>query len=386
MMIDLKQAIACIESAVENPVQTWCDYLPTQFPVIVYTDDVFASIHHPNPPDVRPDNLMAATAVEINGALTATIPLAMCPDAQALIPLVYHECFHVYQAGRFKFEGKTNFFEVLAYYPELNPMYRALCAAECEVLNDPDWSSAKKLACLAKLADRRHQILAQRPGLRSFEHDLERNEGTASYVEQKARAEIFDIRPQSFAERFSYSRQYIIGAALGWLLDDVDADGRWQKMVESGDSLSACAAELSKDERVNLDEFGLAQKAEAQQEIVDGIVQRADSQVEVLFAAGAMTIKLPNQKNVARSFNPSTIVSFGDGRLIHPNGVSLYLPNGKIEIKDGMVLENYVDSSLTFAVGRYDYAGQNLVADTERVNMQLADARQQSGRVFEVSW
>jgi len=174
------QAIELVELALENPVSTWLDFTPKNVPLVLYDDQGFAFINHPNPPAERPENLTAATAVEINGILTATIPVEMCDDERSLVPLVYHECFHVYQGSRFQFKGEYNFFEVLAFYPELNPVYRALCSAETDILNNHDLTNVEKARLLAATAQKRRLILAKHDGLNHFEHDLERNEGAGA--------------------------------------------------------------------------------------------------------------------------------------------------------------------------------------------------------------
>ncbi|MBN2004520.1 MAG: hypothetical protein JXA21_14285, partial [Anaerolineae bacterium] len=114
-------AVDIVKRALENPVSTWLDYTPQNIPIAIYDDDEFSFINYPNPPSERPDNLMAATAIDINGTLTATIPVADCDDERELIAVVYHECFHVYQRQRFQYNEEYDFFEIMAFYPELNP-------------------------------------------------------------------------------------------------------------------------------------------------------------------------------------------------------------------------------------------------------------------------
>lgn len=185
--MNARQALKIVQRALENPVPTWLDYTPQNVPIVLYDEDEFVFINHPNPPTERPTNLTAATALEINGILTATIPLRTGCDEQLLVPLVYHECFHVYQDRKFQFKGNYDFFEVLAFYPELHPAYRALCSAETDVLNDSTLSLFEKAKLLSVLVRKRRHILFQHDGLLDFENNLERKEGVASFVERKAR-------------------------------------------------------------------------------------------------------------------------------------------------------------------------------------------------------
>ncbi len=129
------QAVELIQQALLAPVETWPGYSPRAFPVCVYDKDEHYFLNHPEPPQGRPPELTAATACEIGGLMTAVIPADICSDERSLIPLLYHECFHAHQnRGAFRFAEKFDFFRCLAYYPELNAQYRALCAAEAEVL------------------------------------------------------------------------------------------------------------------------------------------------------------------------------------------------------------------------------------------------------------
>ena len=110
-------ALELVQKALTNPVSTWQEFTPQNTPLVIFDDTEFAFVNHPHPPSQRPSNLMAATAVEIEGVLTATIPLTMCEDEQSLVSLVYHECFHVYQGKKFQFTAEYNFLEFWLFIP-----------------------------------------------------------------------------------------------------------------------------------------------------------------------------------------------------------------------------------------------------------------------------
>lgn len=378
-----KVAVDIVKRALENPVSTWLDYTPKNVPVVFYDDDEFTFVNHPNPPSERPNHLTAATALEINGFPTAIIPLAICDDEQSLIPLVYHECFHVYQSQRFQRNREYNFFEVLAFYPELNPTYRALCSAETDVLNNNALSPSGKLKLLSGLIRKRHEILAQHEGLLDFEKNLERNEGIASFVEQKARVTLFDISPDNSMCYYGYSRQYFMGAAICWLLEQTYPAGEWQKLVEQGLSLSEFLFQVATQEQVNWTMLDIANKEKLEKKNVEQVLVEANRKIENLLNNNSVTIKLPEKTQIFRSFNPRSIISLGDGRLIHPEFVIIQIPNGQISIQGEMALENYTDGTVVFNAMLPEIANNKLDVKSENVQISLEQVRQLPNGIIE---
>lgn len=368
--MNTKQAIEIIKKALEHPVPTWLDYTPQNIPIVLYDDHEFVFINHPNPPKGRPEYLTAATAIEINGLLTATIPLSIGVDEQSLVPLVYHECFHVYQARKFLFDGDYNFFEVLAFYPELNPDYRALCSAETDVLNNNDLSPLEKAKILSGLTRKRHAILSTHNGLLDFEIDLERKEGVASFVEQKARLGLFNIRASYPNCNYGYSRQYFIGAEICWLLEKIVPSGEWQALVEGGKSLSESLLQFAPQE-ADLSALNLESRESAEKQRVAQVITDANQKIQHLLQSGSIMIKLPQKASVFRSFSPQSVVSLGDGRLIHTEFVIIQIPNGKISIQGALALENYREGTISFATKPYKIIDNRLDIHTENVQVSL---------------
>lgn len=381
--MNTKQALEIVQHALENPVSTWLDYTPKNVPIVLYDDNEFVFINHPNPPKERPDNLTAATVLEINGLLTATIPLKRCDDELSLVPLVYHECFHVYQGQKFQYDGEYDFFEVLAFYPEMNPAYRALCSAETDVFNNSALANLDKAKILSATAQKRRQILAEHAGLLDFENNLERNEGLASFVEQKAKLQWFNISPDNSACYYSYSRQYFMGAATCWLFEQMYSSKEWQEKVERGMSLFELLAQSAAQEP-DLSLLHLEHRESMEKQKVEQILSDANRKIENLFQNGAITIKLPSKINVFRSFSPRSIISLGDGRLIHPEFVIIQTPNGSISVESEMILENYNDDTVTFSSKPYKVIDEKLVIDTENVRVSLENVRQSSAGIVEV--
>jgi hypothetical protein len=62
----VSNAVEVVQKALDCPVQTWLDYSPKSFPLVIYDDNEFVLINHPAPPYERPEQLTAATAAEIN--------------------------------------------------------------------------------------------------------------------------------------------------------------------------------------------------------------------------------------------------------------------------------------------------------------------------------
>lgn len=378
-----KQALEIVRQALENPVLTWLDYSPKSVPIVLYDDDEFVFINHPNPSKERPTNLTAATALEINGALTATIPVEACADEQSLVPLVYHECFHVYQGQKFQYGGEYDFFEVLAFYPEMKPAYRALCSVETDVLNNSALSNLDKARILSTTVQKRRQILAEHDGLLDFENNLERNEGVASFVEQKARMQLFNIPPDNSTCYYGYSRQYFMGAATCWLFEQMFSPKEWQEKVERETSLSDLLV-ANFPQETDLSRLHLEDKENPERQKVDQIFSEVNRDIENLFQNGAITIKLPLRTNIFRSFSPKSIIALGDGRLIHPEFVIIQTPNGSISVQNEMALENYNENTVTFASKPCRVIDNKLDIHSENVKVSLENVNQLSDEVIEV--
>ena len=120
-----------IEDARRAPVRPWLDYAFESIPFVVYDDHATVYVNHPSPPDERPATLMAATAVEIGGVQTATLPAFMFPTEADAISIAYHEGFHVYQAAHFASQP-ADMFTAMANYPELDAAYRSLNSEDAQ--------------------------------------------------------------------------------------------------------------------------------------------------------------------------------------------------------------------------------------------------------------
>ncbi len=380
----IASAIEIVQQALVNPISTWQDYTLQITPIVIFDDTEFAFVNHPHPPSQRPNNLTAATAVEIQGVLTATIPLIMCKDEQTLVPLVYHECFHVYQGKKFQFTAEYDFFKVLAFYPELNHTYRALCWLETKVVNKKTTSPTEKVKQLAFLNQQRHAILSKTSGLLDFEKDLERREGTASFVEQQARAKLFNVQPDELYCRYGYSRQYFMGAMLCWLFEQIYSNDEWQEWVEGGKALSELLLEQAPFEHTDSMHTEIERREKQERRLAKQIEAETNSKIEELLDQETITIKLPINVQTFRSFSPQSIISLGDGRLLHTEFVTIQLPIGQISIQGELALENFNDHTLTFLASPFEVANDQLNIHTKSIQVNLTRARKLPNDVIEV--
>ncbi len=311
-----------IEDARRAPVRPWRDYAFESIPFVIYDDHATVYVNHPSPPDERPATLMAATAVEIGGVQTATLPAFMCVTPADALPIAYHEGFHVYQAARFA-ARPSDMFTAMAHYPELDAAYRALCRVEVNVLNDALRTPTEKLAVIAEIIRQRRAILARHPSLTPYESYLERNEGTASYVEQTARLALYGVPPPPVAFDYGWSRFYRAGSALCWLLDEAVPD--WKARVEAGESPGDIVLELASG-TVDLGAHGLAAALADEERAVTGLRAAIDAVIQPLLAPDAVTIYYPAEGPVYRAFSPATLQSLGDGRILHRTMFKLLRP------------------------------------------------------------
>lgn len=381
-MKSLSSIAALVAEALAQPVSTWPSYTPATTSLALFNEGAFAFLNHPDPPKDYPKQLVAASTVAINGVQTATVPVHLYPDLEALLPIVYHECFHVFQAnGRFYFPESFDFFKVLAYYPELNAQHRGLCTAESAVFHHPALTALQKAETLAQLAQKRFDILSQHEGLLAFEKSTERREGTAAYVEQIARQKLFGRPPELLTEQFGWSRNYAVGAAVCWLLDALGL--QWHARVEAGESpteiLLAEFGErsgdlewLKLDERVVFEETAVWQQQQAIEASLAPLIQNG------------IHIHLPPKGQIMRAFSPQTILSLGNGQLIHTQSLMLQLENGKIEAQNCWVLEDYEQKVVVLPRFPLQLNGYHLQGRTESISLSLEQVTQTGKNQFHI--
>lgn len=381
-MLTLAQAVQHIQTALENPVANlWHGYDIRTIPFVIYNEDEMQFINHPNPPTERPQDLVAATSLNINGVYTATLPLHIIgQDEMSLVPIAYHEAFHVYQQHHFA-PIKFDFFAAMSHYPELDGEYRALCQLEADVLRR-DWDVDKKIKFMAHLGRLRREHLTRHDSLLGYERFLERSEGTAHYIEQKARQALYDVSPKLENIGFGLTRFYQVGAGLCWLMNQ--AIPNWMERVEAGESLGDILQSISQ-EPANLYEIKYDKARAEQMKVCAVILDGIEAQLHRLYAKGTLTIQYDGIQKVFRAFNPSTLNSLGDGRVVHRSMYQLILPQyGKMACDNVLLVDNMDTCELVLENVPYTYADGVLQIDTPQIQANLSSVVQVDKGVFKI--
>ncbi|HEX2620361.1 MAG TPA: hypothetical protein VHL11_09445, partial [Phototrophicaceae bacterium] len=329
--MELEAVTALVHNIRANPVMDiWAGYDVTAIPFAVYDEHQVNYIAHSAPPTERPKQLMAATSVAINGIETATIPVALCTTEETAAPIIYHEGFHVFQHHHFT-PLSADMFMAMAFYPELDVDYRTLCRLEIEVLRRSDgaMSAAEKVRLLGQLIALHRARLNRHESLLAYERFLDRSEGTAHYVEQKARQALFNL-PPALPEDVGYGlmRFYQVGAALCWLLDETVPD--WKSAVEKGQSPGDIILEqanlISSNAPIDLKELNYDQVRDSEAEALNNIRQQIAGDLAALDQPDVIRIRYKTGGKIFRAFTPATLVSQGDGRVLHRSSFKLLLP------------------------------------------------------------
>ncbi|MCU0481558.1 MAG: hypothetical protein MUE54_10150, partial [Anaerolineae bacterium] len=371
-----------VQSAIQNPVLgLWDGYDICKIPFVIYDEHDMTFINHPNPPTERPQNLVAATSLNINGVYTATLPLHLIgQDEISLVPIAYHEAFHVYQQHHFQ-PIHADFFMAMSHYPELDGEYRALCQLEADVLHR-DWDVDKKMRYLAHIGRLRRDHLTHHDSLLGYERFLERSEGTAHYIEQKARLALYDIPPKRTDIGFGLTRFYQVGAGLCWLISQAVPD--WMKRIEAGESLGDIVQSMS-TELADLSKLEYEQVRAEQIKTCAAIQDGIEAELHRLYANGTLVIRYDGIGQVFRAFNPSTLNSLGDGRVIHRSMFQLILPKyGKVACDGVLVVDNMDSCEVIFETVPYTYTEGVLRIDAGQIQANLSSVEQIDGGIFKI--
>ena len=124
-----------------------------------------------------------------------------------------------------------------------------------------------------------------------------------------------------------------MGAAICWLLDNLYPDGSWQEQIEKEISLTEFLIRIVRTEEANLEFLNIPSREQQEQISIENIKADANRKIENLMQNGAIMIKYPDNIQVFKSFSPRSIISLGDGRIIHQEFVEFQTPNGQIDIK-----------------------------------------------------
>lgn len=232
----------------------WPGFDPLDVPLAIYTGEGTYLFRHPSPPagfarledggsnafgfEGRHPAVTANSSAEIGGVVTATLSAdgarAGLP-AMELAATAVHEAFHVFQRGRHP--GWSGNEGDLFLYPVDDPrlleLRRLESAALGRALGAADPAST---ACWARLAlrFRRERFAGMDSAFSTYERLTELNEGLATYVQTIAGGRTtIEIPPSEFPPAKVRDRTYVIGPALGFLLDRLRPG--WQAALEADD-------------------------------------------------------------------------------------------------------------------------------------------------------
>lgn len=357
-----------LRAHLKRPLEVWPGFDISQTPFAIYDENSVVFVNHPSPPD-EPPALHAATDMEIGGVLTAVVPAAYAKDEAELIPLAYHEAFHVYQnTGGFAAEPSFNFFTALAYYPELDADYLAFCLLEERLFNDLHLSIEPKATALATTSRKRIEILSRNEDALLLENYSERFEGTASYVEHRVAHKMFNKPFPPISGGSSRVRAYSSGAALGRLLDILNVS--WKRRVENGATPSDVLMGVFPDD-VDLRHYDLVQIRAQAQTIVQKLRGEIEARLSKAFSTGVITLLVPPETSVFRSFNPQRINSLGNGQVVY-RGLRLDFDCGSIQLSDEVpLLENVRTGTLRFPAQQVRLESDRLLASGPGIHVDL---------------
>lgn len=382
-MMDLTTVTEAIQGVIAgSTLALWTGYRIQAIPFAIYDDAGVQYIGHPNPPETRPANLMAATSVDINGVETATIPVAYCPDENTAVAIAYHEGFHVFQHHHFV-PLTADMFTAMAFYPGLDPAYRALCRLEADVLRRDDLSAAAKLKLLGPLFALHRTKLNRHPSLADYERFLERSEGTAYYVEQRARKLLYGSDPVLGEVGYGWGHFYQTGSAVCWLLAETIPD--WQQRIEAGAAPGDLVIEYGGSGEPDLPGLGYADAYALEVAAVEQFKTEIAADLDPLEAPDVIRIRYQSGGGpVYRAFNPTTLVLTGDGRILHRTFLKLLLPGRGSIAADIPVIDHVVAGEVILpgTVEIPHLIDGKLRLESNRVQVELDGVEQIAPRSF----
>ncbi|GAB4514108.1 MAG: hypothetical protein OHK0046_15760 [Anaerolineae bacterium] len=374
--MSLSEAVVSVERALASPMNTWPGYTPAEFPYILYDEEGFTLLNHPNPPTTWPDDLQPGV-MPINAVLTAVVPLPR--QQNDLLPHLYRTGFKLYQQMHFAQLAQLDMYRALAYYPGFDAAYRALCVTEAEVLTQAKYPPEQKATYLAALTKQRYGLLHHHEDVLNLIRHLERTEDTARYVEQKARNLLRSSNRYTLTPDVKWTRQ--TGTALCWLLDALEPG--WQAQVETGKTPADVLVTRYGDEPVDLSPLTLRNTEIQQERAIEREQGRALKKIR-LIEGDALHIQLPREVTVRRDMQLERVIALGDGRLLHEQFLTLTFEGGFIECRGCPVVEDYTGDDVLVSFHALPFRVENgtMKASTLTVKFSIPDAIQIADNVF----
>lgn len=253
--------------------------------------------------------------------------------------VVLHEKFHVFQKTRHP-DWRPNDL-VLLTYPLDRPESLARRRLELEAFGRaaaaPIPDEAAAWARLG-LEMRRIRLAGLSPAEARYEREIALLEGLAQYVEHRAagRAGPDDALADDLAPRGIRLLGYVEGCWIGLLLDRFDP--AWKDRLEADDSAALenlLASALGGEERRRA-EFTPAELIEAEALARLAVEARADERRKAerdFFTKLGYRIELRPADATFRfeTFDPFSIQALGEGRILHPSGISCRTKSGAVK-------------------------------------------------------
>lgn len=329
----------------------WPGFEPGKVPVEVYDGTRTYLVHHPKLPEGfqpvanrpgtfifegRHDSVRANTGTELNGVPTATADLSKgIKSTAAAAALLVHESFHVYQKAAHP--GWTANEAELFTYPVDDA--RGLAQRRMETVALVRALQAKKdddARCWARAAleARRTRFAALSEGAAAYERGIEKAEGLAQYVEDRAIRAPARLSEADFPAEEIRQRGYATGQAWAILLDRF---GDWKPGLGDTSLDAALRPRLAAEGRAcALTEAETqAASARAEREVAEVVAGRGKRKSAFLAAPGwTVEVVAGSEPLWPQGFDPWNVANLGDHLVLHTRWMKVGNGSGSLEVLD----------------------------------------------------
>ncbi len=319
----------------------WAGFAPLETPLLVWEGTRTYAFGHPNPPaPFEPEwdwHVMDGRAETIIGNSTGTLEflpaatvMAQGLDNHTAAALAIHEAFHVYQGMQYP-RWSANELEVFDY-PMLDIDLLAMRRLETRALSraiaqqDLGWVRAALKARASRFAklEERHK---------RFERELERLEGSAYFVEARAKEESFELSEEDFAPEQIRFRAYRTGRAWLELLTRFAPQALKELNNEYPDNLLKPIAKTAPERPLTFSilEF---ERERARQDIETLKANREALRAEFFDGFGFL-LEIKSQTPLQpQGFDPMNMQALEQGEVLHNRYLRLGDQLGSLEVLD----------------------------------------------------
>jgi len=152
--------------------------------------------------------------------------------------------------------------------------------------------------------------------------------------------------------------------------------------VETGESLGDIVLSLSQAPS-DLSEIGYDHARQIQQEACITLQNEVNMQIDALQANGTLRIAYQGVKQVYRAFTPITMVSLGDGRVLHRSMFKLIMPQyGNVSCENMVVIDNIAQQEIIIGNLPVTYVDGTLHIDTPHIQATLCHIEKRGDGFF----